>query len=208
MKSIAIIDDHPAIRSAIRGLFHNTNAFNVLFDTDKGMNGLAFLKKQAADLIILDLELPDIDGFEVWQRVCAAHLPCKVLFLSAKNENIYALRALKCGAHGYISKSRDLEDIFQAASMILSGYTFFPQTAMQSLNSAGDPALDCAIGRLSNRELMIARLLAQGLSNLDISRQLAISNKTVSTYKTRIFQKLNVQSVMQLAQQVQIHAAD
>lgn len=196
------------MRMAIRGLLENAGGFKVEYETGNGLDGLAFLKKKSADLIILDLELPDIDGFEVLQRITAAELRSKILFLSAKNESVYAARAMKSGAHGYISKCKDLADIVQAVTIVLSGYSFFPQSAIHSLNAAGQPGQNSAFASLSNRELMIARLLAQGHSNLDIARQLAISNKTVSTYKTRVFHKLNVHSVVELAQQVREHAAN
>ncbi|OWY39591.1 DNA-binding response regulator [Xenophilus sp. AP218F] len=207
MKSIVIIDDHPAMRMAIRALLEKDHEFRVEHEAGSGLEGLSFLKKKLVDLVILDLELPDMDGFEVLKRIKRDKLQSKILFLSAKNEDVYAARAMKGGAHGYISKDKDLADIVQAVELVLSGYSFFPQSAMHSLYLEAHPSENSAFASLSNRELMIARLLAQGLSNLDIARQLAISNKTVSTYKARIFQKLNVRSLVELAQQVREHAA-
>ncbi|AZN35176.1 response regulator transcription factor [Iodobacter ciconiae] len=202
MKSIVIIDDHPAICIAIRSTLEKSGEFKVVLESDNGIDALEYLRKNDVDLVILDLELPRLDGFEIMKRIRAAELSTKVLFLSAKNENIYAIRALKSGAHGFIGKGKNMNDIFQAVKMVLSGYSFFPESIMQGLADGKKEKSTPVFKSLSNRELMIARLLADGQSNLEIGLALSISNKTVSTYKIRIFQKLNINSIIELASHV------
>ena len=202
MKSIVIIDDHPAFCLAIRSILEESGEFKVVLESDNGIDALEYLRKNDADLVILDLELPRLDGIEIMKRIRKAELRTKVLFLSAKNENIYAIRALKAGAKGFISKGKNIKDIFQAVKMVLAGYSFFPESIIQGLTNGKSTENAAESKSLSNRELMIARLLAEGQSNLEIGVALSISNKTVSNYKVRILQKLNINSVVELASYV------
>jgi DNA-binding NarL/FixJ family response regulator len=202
MRSIVIIDDHPAICLAIRSVLEESGEFKVVLESDNGIDALEYLRKNDADLVILDLELPRLDGFEIMKRIRSAELSTKVLFLSAKNENIYAIRALNAGAQGFISKGKNINDIFQAVKMVIAGYSFFPESIIQGLTNGKRTEIARESKSLSNRELMIARLLAEGQSNLEIGVALSISNKTVSNYKVRILQKLNINSVVELASYV------
>jgi two-component system response regulator FimZ (fimbrial Z protein) len=202
MKSVVIIDDHPAICLALRSILEKSKEYKVVLESGNGSDVLDYLKNNDVDIIILDLELPKLDGFEIMKRIREAEFRTKVLFLSAKNENIYAIRALKSGAHGFISKGKTIDDIFQAVKMVLSGYSFFPEAVRQDLTIGKSESSSSAFQTLSNRELMIARLLAEGKSNIEIGLSLSISNKTVSTYKIRIFQKLNINSIIELATHV------
>jgi len=202
MRSIVIIDDHPAICLAIRSALEESGEFKVVLESGNGIDALEYLRKNDADLVILDLELPRLDGFEIMKRIRSAELSTKVLFLSAKNENIYAIRALNAGAQGFISKGKNINDIFQAVKMVIAGYSFFPESIIQGLTNGKRTEIARESKYLSNRELMIARLLAEGQSNLEIGVALSISNKTVSNYKVRILQKLNINSVVELASYV------
>ncbi len=112
------------------------------------------------------------------------------------------------GVCGFISKARELSDIVLAVKMVLNGYSSFTQDAIKTLNPSGRAVENIAFAKLSNRELAIARLLAQGLSNNEIGKQLIISPKTVSTYKMRIFEKLYIKSIVELIQMVQANEID
>lgn len=208
MKSIVLIEDHPAIRMAIKNALEKTGEMKIVFETSKGLEGLAYVRKHHADLILLDLELPDIDGFDFVKRARKYDVNTKVVFISGKNEDLYSIRAIKMGVCGFISKARELSDIVLAVKMVLNGYSSFTQDAIKTLNPSGRAVENIAFAKLSNRELAIARLLAQGLSNNEIGKQLIISPKTVSTYKMRIFEKLYIKSIVELIQMVQANEID
>lgn len=200
MKSIVIIDDHPAIRMAIRALLSQNAQLQVVHEAGSSQDALEFLRKNTVDLIILDIEMPRIDGFSLLKRIRDEQIDTKVLFLSAKDELVYASRAIEAGGNGFISKNEDMQEIYHAVKTILSGYSFFPNAAIAALHSAAPPlSTTKKIATLSDRELAVMRYLVRGHSNKHIAEQLFISNKTVSTYKTRILEKLSLSSVIELA---------
>ncbi|MOA31488.1 Virulence factors putative positive transcription regulator BvgA [compost metagenome] len=110
------------------------------------------------------------------------------------------MRCMKAGAAGYMSKTNDLDELVKAIKVVMDGYTFFPNLASSSVRRSDAQATDLElIQSLSDRELTILQQLAKGLSNKEIGEAMLLSNKTVSTYKTRLIEKLNVKSVVYLA---------
>jgi len=123
-----------------------------------------------------------------------------VLVLTSQSAQFYSMRCMKAGAAGYISKTNDLDELVKAIKVVIDGYTFFPNLASSSVRRSDAQATDLElIQSLSDRELTILQQLAKGLSNKEIGEAMLLSNKTVSTYKTRLIEKLNVKSVVYLA---------
>jgi len=194
--SAIVIDDHPLVRASISLLLQKDNTINVVLESGEGKDAIGYLHRQPADLLILDIELPDMDGLDVFRHVHATRPETKVLFLSAKDERVYATKAIQMGANGFISKHKDLEEIYTAAKMILSGYSFFPADLLNhlkrsALNKGGK-------GPLTGREITILQHIVLGETNKVIANYLNISEKTVSTHKTNIKQKLNLVSIVEL----------
>lgn len=206
MSSILIIDDHPAIRVAIRALFAQSPDCAKIYDAIDGQQGLVVMAQQHVDLAIIDIELPNYDGFALLKKIQKKFPKTKTLFLSAKNESVYACRAIQAGANGFISKNKDIGDILFAAQNVLRGYAFFPSEALSLLagNSVSEEPLERAHS-LSEREINVLRYLVNGLSNKQIADEMFISNKTVSTYKTRILTKLGLTSVIEMANYAHTH---
>lgn len=206
MSSVLIIDDHPAIRVAIRALLSQPSEFTNIYEAIDGQQGLSTLAAHPVDVAIIDIELPGYDGFALLKKIQKAHPKTKTLFLSAKNESVYACRAIQAGANGFISKNKDINDILFATQNVLRGYAFFPSEALNLLagNSVSSDPLDRAHS-LTSREINVLRYLVNGFSNKQIADEMFISNKTVSTYKTRILTKLGVTSVIELANYAHEH---
>ena len=194
-----VVDDHPFIRSSVKMLLKQ-EGFEVVAEADNGADAVQMAREHEPELIVLDIAMPKLDGLEVIARICALGLPSKILVLTSQSPQFYSMRCMKAGAAGYISKTHDLDELIKAIKAVMGGYTFFPNLAHSSVRRSDAEATDLElIGTLSDRELTILQQLSQGLSNKEIGDAMLLSNKTVSTYKTRLIEKLKVKSVVYLA---------
>ncbi|MDF0605929.1 response regulator transcription factor [Neisseriaceae bacterium TC5R-5] len=198
MKNVMLVDDHPAIRLAVRSVLEKSDRFNVTHECDNGQQALETIRLAQIDLMIIDLDLPRISGLELIQRARNTQSSIKLLVLSAQDEEVYATRAMQAGADGYVSKTRDLNAIVSAADAVLEGYSYFPHETLLALKTGAVKPISMQIATLSDRELSVLQHLAKGFSNKEIADLLYISNKTVSTYKTNILSKLGLSSVVEL----------
>ncbi|WP_080422811.1 response regulator transcription factor [Burkholderia ubonensis] len=199
MSGILVVDDHPAIRLAIRTVLSRTQEAGQLHEAANANDALTLLREHPIELAILDIEIPGGDGLRLLKRIRAEGLKTRVLIFSAMDEGIYSVRASKAGANGFLSKRNDIAQILIAVKTILSGYLFFPAEAGSALFHDRTRQSANRTGGLTDRELTVLRGLARGSSNRQIGEDLCISNKTVSTYKSNIFEKLGVSSVVGLA---------
>ncbi|OJA30516.1 hypothetical protein BGV47_25135 [Burkholderia ubonensis] len=199
MSGILVVDDHPAIRLAIRTVLSRTQEAGQLHEAANANDALTLLREHPIELAILDIEIPGGDGLRLLKRIRAEGLKTRVLIFSAMDEGIYSVRASKAGANGFLSKRNDIAQILIAVKTILSGYLFFPAEAGSALYHGRTRQSANRTGGLTDRELTVLRGLARGSSNRQIGEDLCISNKTVSTYKSNIFEKLGVSSVVGLA---------
>jgi two-component system, NarL family, response regulator EvgA len=199
MLKAIIVDDHPFIRSTVRMLLQQQH-FDVVAEADNGADAVQQAREHSPDLLILDIAMPKLDGLEVISRISALKLSCKVLVLTSQPAQVYSMRCMRAGAAGFLSKTNELGELVKAIKIVMDGYTFFPNLNNSSLARIDTQATDQAlIQSLSDRELTILQQLASGMSNKEIGDAMLLSNKTVSTYKTRLIEKLNVKSVVYLA---------
>ncbi|WP_044871153.1 response regulator transcription factor [Pseudomonas sp. LFM046] len=198
MKSALIVDDHPVIRMAVRMLLER-NGMDVVGEADNGVDALQLVRQYEPDIVILDIGIPRLDGLNVITRIRSLGLDSDVLVLTSQSADSFSQRCFQAGAKGFVSKEEDLQNLVTAINAIKAGFTVFPTNV---LNVGRAPALSEAemVGRLSNQELMVLQYLASGLSNKEIGEKMLLSNKTVSTYKSRIQQKLNLASLLELAE--------
>jgi len=197
MHTSVIVDDHPAIRLAVRSVLESSGLFKVVGEADSGPTALTVIREAQPSLVILDLDLPKMNGLELIERLKSSNPAIKLLVLSAQQESIFASRALQAGANGFMSKAEGMSSIVQAAQSVLAGYSVFPSSALGSFTGAGTSPSDL-VKTLSDRELTVLQQLARGMSNKEIGDALLISNKTVSSYKTRVFEKLNISTLVEL----------
>ncbi|WP_296187069.1 response regulator transcription factor [Pseudomonas sp. UBA1879] len=197
MKTVFIIDDHPVIRLAIRMLLENEN-YEIVGETDNGVDAMQMVRECMPDLIILDISIPKLDGLEVLTRFNAMNLPAKILVLTAQAPSLFAIRCMQSGAAGYVCKQEDLSELVSSVKAVLSGYNYFPSQALGATHGDGDPNELERFKLVNDRELMVLQLFAQGRTNKEIAKGMFLSNKTVSTYKTRLMQKLKVKTLVEL----------
>lgn len=194
-----VVDDHPFIRSSVKMLLKQEH-FDVIAEADNGADAVQMAREHEPDLIVLDITMPKLDGLEVISRICALGVNCKILVLTSQSPLFYSMRCMKAGAAGFLSKTNDLDELVKAIKAVMGGYTFFPNLAASSVRRSDVEATDLElIQKLSDRELTILQQLSRGLTNKEIGDSMLLSNKTISTYKTRLIEKLNVRSVVYLA---------
>ncbi|MDD1015647.1 response regulator transcription factor [Pseudomonas rubra] len=198
MQKALIVDDHPFIRSSVSLLLQGER-FEVA-QTDNGIDAVRLARDLQPDLLILDISMPGLDGLEVMRRIRAMGLQVKILILTSQLAEYFSIRCMRAGAIGFVSKTDDLSELGKAVQAVMSGYSYFPEVALSSVRKV-DFCLSEAecIARLTDREVLILQQLARGLSNKAIGEAMLLSNKTVSTYKTRLIEKLRVSSLVDLA---------
>lgn len=191
-----IVDDHPAIRMTVRLLMDEINVKTV-GESCNGVDALKMARALKPGIIILDIGIPLIDGLQVTSRLINEDPEIKVLIITSQPTQSFSSRCLQAGACGFISKNDDLMEIKNAVGAIFSGYVYFPKiiknTNKNSLLSENE-----LIEKLTNREITIFQMLSKGMSNKGIADILLLSNKTISTYKARIYAKLNISSIVEL----------
>ena len=203
--SVIIMDEHPIVRMSIEVLLQKNKNIQVKLKSGDSHEVLDCIRNHPIDLVILDIEMTGTDGFVLLKRIRNLNKDIKVLFLSSKSEAFYAGRDIRAGANGFVSKRKDLGEIYNAVEMILTGYSFFPSETLSFINHLGSRTGAAVDMPLSNREVTVLRYLANGLSNKEIADQLLLSNKTISAHKSNIFSKLGVQSIVELIDYAKAH---
>ncbi|WP_252090500.1 response regulator transcription factor [Pseudomonas sp. MWU13-3659] len=194
-----VVDDHPFIRATVCMLLRQER-LEVVAEADNGIDAVVLARECLPDVVILDLLIPGLDGLEVITRINAMQRPAKVVVLTSQLTENFSLRCMKAGASGFVSKTEDLQTLGKAVMTVLSGYTYFPEVALSSVNRRDLEADEAqALASLTNRELIILQHLARGMSNKAIGEAMLLSNKTISTYKVRLIEKLKVASVIDMA---------
>ncbi|EKT4466817.1 response regulator transcription factor [Pseudomonas juntendi] len=196
---VLIVDDHPFIRSSVSTQLRQ-DRLEVVGQADNGVDAVRLVRECSPDLVVLDLVLPDMDGLQVLVRIREMPRPPKVLVLTSQLADYFSLRCMRAGASGFLSKSDNLQELSKAVRALRSGYSYFPDVSFSSVNHGDMVASEAQlIASLSDREMIILQYLARGMSNKAIGDLMLLSNKTISTYKTRLLEKLRVGSVIELA---------
>ncbi|KIH84930.1 MULTISPECIES: response regulator transcription factor [Pseudomonas] len=207
MNSVFIVDDHPVVRLAIRILLEQEDCYEIVGETDNGVDAMQMVRECMPDLVILDISIPKLDGLEVLARFNAMNSPLKTLVLTAQTPNLFAMRCMQSGASGYVCKAEDLSELLSAIKAVLSGYNYFPSQALIGARKEGPENPEIELFKLVNdRELMVLQLFAQGRTNKEIAKGMFLSNKTVSTYKKRLMQKLKAKSLVELIEMAKRNA--
>ena len=198
MNSVFIVDDHPVIRLAIRMLLEH-EGYEIVGETDNGVDAMQMIRECVPDLIILDISIPKLDGLEVLSRFNSMNSTLKTLVLTAQSPKLFAMRCMQSGAAGYVCKQDELSELVSAIKAVFSGYNYFPSQALTPDKNENDNFSEIELFKqVNDRELMVLKLFAQGKTNKEIAAGMFLSNKTVSTYKKRLMQKLKAHSLVEL----------
>jgi DNA-binding NarL/FixJ family response regulator len=190
---VLICDDHKIVRVGIRYLLEQMPEVEEIEEAENGNEAISILRNKDLNLVLLDISLPGISGLEVLQQIKANWNHINVLVLSMHPQEQYAIRALKLGASGYLTKETASEELLIAIKKIAAGGKYISMSMAENLASYIDNEnAEHKHGTLSKREFEIMIMLAKGKSLLEIGNELFISNKTVSTYRTRIMAKMGL----------------
>ncbi|MFP0195014.1 response regulator [Pseudomonas sp. PHC1] len=196
-KQIIIVDPHVAMRMAIRSLLE-CEGFKVVSEVDNGAEALQVAQVLKPDLMILEIDVPNLDGLTVIQNVVARKLPTRIVVYTGQQPSQLASRCLQIGAHAFISKKNDPNELLLAASAALENEIYFSNIPYVSHRMGVNVSEYEMLNKLSVRELRVMQQIVQGLSNKEIAARMFLSNKTISTYKSRILQKLNMKNIIDL----------
>ena len=199
--SVVIADDHVLVRQGIRRFLESAGDIEVLAEVGDGLELLRKLAQVSPDVVLLDLHMPQMTGIEAAQRIKRDYPRVRILVLTADDAVPQVLALLKTGADGYVLKTARMEEVIHAVRQVYSGnVALSPQVATQVVHqvarmpSAPEDEAPLFIEPLTERELMVLRLAAQGKTNREIGQALAISHRTVQGHLADIYDKLHVHS--------------
>lgn len=200
MIQVAIVDDHQIVRTGFRELLSEDSLISIVFEAADGDEALEKLRTLQCGVLLLDISLPGKSGVDVLRAVRQRYPDIKVLILSGFPEESYALAMIKNGANGYLCKDCDQEELLRAIRMVSTGRRYVsPRTAELLADEMSGERIGVLHEALSDRELQVFLRLARGESVSAIAGQLHLSVKTISTYRSRVTEKLNVASNAELA---------
>lgn len=201
MTRVLVADDHAVVRRGVTQILSDEDEFEIVGEASDYPGIRRALKEHACDVLVLDVQMPGKNGLDI-AKALKDELPrLAILILSSYPEDQYAVRALRAGASGYLNKAMAPEAIVEAVRTVAAGRKYIsPATALALADSVTGGKSDTPHDTLSDREFQVLRLIATGKRLADIAAQLALSPKTVSVYRSRILEKMGVQSNAELTQ--------
>ena len=202
-KKILLVDDHPLLRKGLVRLIDSKDEFAVCGEASSALDAMTMIRELRPDLVIVDIGLPGASGIELTKTIRAEFPKLPVLILSMHEEALYATRALRAGAMGYIVKQDAIDNIVAALREALDGRQYLSPVIAAQLqhngpNTKSDPTEDL-VSLLTDREFEIFELIGKGHEVREISAALGVSPKTVETHRTNIKEKLKLKNARQVA---------
>jgi two-component system, NarL family, invasion response regulator UvrY len=195
MTRVLIADDHAVVRAGLRQFLETDQSIREIGEAASGREALEQLRLGTWNLLLLDINMPDRSGLDVLRQVRSTHPDTHVLVLSGFPERQYAVNVLRAGASGFLSKESAPEELLKAVRTVLGGRRYVSSALAEQLVSELDGDVQRPLHtKLSEREFQILCKLAAGRAVSEIANELCISVKTVSTYRTRVLQKMNFKS--------------
>jgi two-component system invasion response regulator UvrY len=195
---VLLVDDHAIVRDGLRQLVAAIPGASRIGDADSGFQALARMREEAWDLVVLDISLPDRNGLDVLKQVKAMRPKLPVIILSMHDEIEYAVRALRAGAAGYLTKRSARTELTEAIQRVLTGRRYIPANVAEQLLVDSKQDADRPLEVLSDREFQVFCLIASGIRMKEVASQLGVSAKTVSTHRTNILAKLGLRSTAEM----------
>lgn len=202
MVQVLIADNHPVVRHGIRSTLEQHPSFHIMGDVGTTSELFHILGKKQPDVLVMEMDIPEINGIAALRKLKQDHPNVKVLIYSGQSEDVYALSTIRSGASGYLSKAADLSYLADAVMKVSEGGMFITNELAQRLAfDEGTQKPRRFFRKLSTREVEVLKMLASGKRNKEVAQGLNLNEKTVSTYKARLMKKLNVDNMVDLLQQ-------
>ncbi len=199
MIKILIVDDHALVRMGIRRLLEDLPDMDVVADAESGEQALALVKTHKPDVVLLDMKMPGMDGWEVTRRLKKSHPHVKVIAVTAICAEPLPTRVLQLGAMGYLTKESGAEEMASAIRKVAKGDKYLSaeiaqKMAINSLEAAKESPFDL----LSEREMQVMLMITSGMTVQNIADRLFLSSKTINGYRYRMFEKLGIKNDVEL----------
>ena len=198
---LAIADDHRIFRQGLKALLGDYAQVQVVVEAASGHQLLAALAQHPVDVVLMDINMPELDGLQATQLLLAQHPQAKVLALSMYDEDKYIVDMMKAGARGYLLKSAEPDEIIEAITDVYRKGFYFSESLSATLVKrllSHSPAELKSEAELNERETVVLRLLCQEYSNQEIAERLFVSVRTVEGYRTRLFEKIGARNIVGL----------
>lgn len=198
MINILIADEHELVRSGIKRILSFEKELNVIAEAANGEQVLSLCQKLKPHVVLLDVSVQGIGAIETAKRVVRRFPEVSIVFISDSGQLALVSQLIELGVHGIITKDVGIDLMIEAILTVAAGHRYLPSEIAQRLALSRYSAIETPFESLSERELNIAMLLSKGTKSADIARELSITNKTVNTYRYRMFEKLGIKTDVEL----------
>ena len=198
MIRLVVADDHEIVRAGLCRILATEPDLEIVADTGSGRDALALCREHAPDVLLLDLDMPDMDGLEVTRQLVEAKSKTRVLMLTMHGHEEYAVRVLETGGAGFAIKGISQKDLPDAIRKVAAGGVFISPSIMEKTFMRQQMAADNPLAQLSDREMQVFLRLARGAALGDIAEELCLSESSIRTYKRRVMEKLGLDNASDL----------
>ncbi|MBS0431558.1 MAG: response regulator [Proteobacteria bacterium] len=205
MIRIVLVDDHELVRAGFRLILSGQPDIEVAGEAGNAEDGLRLIRAQKPDVALVDVHMPGMSGIELTERVHRADLPTRIVILTVVDDARFPRRLLQSGALGYVTKACPADELLLAVRNVAQGKRYLDAAIARQMALAAVDGEASPLDSLSSRELEVALMLARGSAVNEIAERLHLSPKTVSTYKQRLFEKLDVEHTIALAHLLSAH---
>lgn len=200
MISVLIVDDHNIVRLALKNILATANNIEVVGEAETGEEAIRLVRELKPDVVLMDIQMPGIDGLETTQRLLKVFPDLKIIALTAHDEDPFPSGFVHAGAAGFLTKNTDPAELIAAIRRVYQGESYLTpaisnRLALRNTGISGSP-----FAELSKRELQVMLMILKGEKIKEIAAEINLSINTVSTYRTRVLEKLNVKNDVELTQ--------
>lgn len=200
MIRLLLVDDHELFRSGLRSVLAEAGDIEVVGEVANGETAVDFVRNEPPDVVLMDINMPGIGGIEATRRIVHAQPEVRVIAVTALSEDPFPNQLLDAGARGYLSKGCPADELFKAVRSVMNGNHYISTDVAQklALGKMVNQDEDSPLKKLSPREMQVMMMIVQGQGNQQISDALFLSPKTISTYRHRLYEKLDVSNDVEL----------
>lgn len=199
MIDVLLVDDHELVRAGIRALLGNAEGIRVVAEASCGEEAIETIRRKPPHVVLMDVNMPGIGGMEATRKITRINPKVKIIIVTVHSGDPFPARLFKAGAAGYLTKGCSVEEMVRAIREVSGGGHYVSAAIAQSLALSMIPGSESSFDKLSQREMQVFMMLIRGDRTQQISEQLHLSPKTISTYRYRLYEKLGVQSDAELA---------
>ena len=200
MIKVLLVDDHDLVRLGIKRLLADIKNITIVGEAKSGEDGIAMVKTLRPDVVLMDLKMPGMGGLEATKQITRKYPEVKILVVTVYGDGPYPSRVLKAGALGYMTKGAGLDEMVQAIHAVYANRRYIsPEVAQQLAMKHLSDDQESPFALLSEREMQVLVMISSGQKVNEVAEQLCLSPKTVNSYRYRLFEKLNIDSDVELA---------